>query len=265
MSTSRLLFFLFLTVVSSPALLFPGHHEASESSTPEAPEGAVEVPLYLRTAVKVGRFTPYAELEGRFEDVPIEFRYIHLMLGSYYRLSRHVKAGAFYQYQRGARHDDDWVQVESGWNWADTKDRGESVLILDVTPRFLMPFMPGENWLFMFKTRYLYNTYNSQQTLKLRPGISYFLMPARDPLLNFTFNWEFYLALNYSNSVLYSQWPYLEVLYHLSPVVKLSGSIGYRITNWSTSQDVIDNGEAPYEVQYKAITIGAAVNLNFNL
>jgi hypothetical protein len=261
-----LLLSVFLSVLLlSPALLFAGHHEVSSNSTPEAPDGAVEIPLFLRSSWKIGRFTPYAELEGRFEDVPIEFRYVHLMLGSYYRLSKHVKVGAFYQYQRGARHDDDWVQVDSGWNWADTKDRGESLLILDVTPRFLMPFLPGENWLFMFKTRYLYNAYNSHQTLKLRPGITYFLMPARDPVLNFTINWEFYLALNYSSSTLYSQWPYLEVLYHISPVVKVSGSIGYRVTTWSTSQDVIDNGESPYEVKYRALTIGAAVNLQFDL
>jgi hypothetical protein len=117
----------------------------------------------------------------------------------------------------------------------------------------------------MFKTRYLYNTYNNHQTLKLRPGITYFLMPARDPLFNFTFNWDFYLALNYSSSALYSQWPYLEVMYHISPVVKVSGQMGYRITTWSTSQDVIDNNEPSYEITYRAFTIGAAVNLNFDL
>ena len=232
---------------------------------PLAPENNVDFELDARLFLKYEKWTPMLELEGQWQYDPNQFYYRHLTVGTYYRITKNVKVGGFYRLQMGARHDDDWIDLNPGWDWVDTRDRAEHVFILDVTPRFLMPFIPGENWLFMFKTRYLYNTYNNHQTLKLRPGITYFLMPARDPMLNFTLNWELYLALNYSSSVLYSQWPYLEVLYHLSPVVKLSGNVGYRVITWSTSQDVVDNGESPYEVKYKAITIGAAVNFHFDL
>jgi hypothetical protein len=143
--------------------------------------------------LKWGSFIPHVELKGRWVDDPIEFRYRHLMLGTYYRLSRHVKVGAFYQYKRGARHDDDWRQFGSEWNW------------------------------------------------------------------------ELYLALNYSSAVVYSKWPCLEILDHLSRNVKLSGSIGYRVVNRSTSRDMRDNEASSYEVKYRAVTLDAGINIHFDL
>ncbi len=232
---------------------------------PPVPESNVDYVLDARLFLKHNRWTPMLELEGWWEYDPNQFYYRHMTVGTYYRISKHVKVGGFYRLQMGARHDDDWINLNPGWDWVDTRDRAEHVLILDVTPRFLMPFLPGKDWLFMFKTRYMYNTYNGDQTIKLRPAITYFLMPGRDPLINFSFNWELYLALNYSSSVLYSQWPYLEILYHVSPAIKLSANVGYRVTSWSTSQDVVDSGESPFEVKYKAFTIGAAVNFHFDI
>jgi hypothetical protein len=223
----------------------------------------VDYELDLRVFLRHNRWMPMAEFKGLWEYDPNQFSYRALTLGTYYRVSKNVKVGGFYRLQMGARHDNDWINLNPGWGWQDTSNRPENLLILDVTPRFLMPFMPGRDWVFAFKTRYLFNTYNTQQTLTLRPGITYFLMQNREPLVNFTLNYELYLALNYSDRLLYEQWPYLEVMYHLSPTVKLSGRAGYRVTTWSTSKDVVEVGDTPYEVKYRAFVIGAGMNLYF--
>jgi hypothetical protein len=52
-----------------------------------------------------------------------------------------------------------------------------------------------------------------------------------------------------ASTLLYGQWPYLDVMYHLSPTVELSGRAGYRVTTWSTSKDVVEVGDTPYEVK----------------
>jgi hypothetical protein len=244
-------------------LTLPTPFLASGDHIPPVPDNNVDYELDFRVFYKTGNFTPLLALKGRWEYEDNQFNYRSLTLGTYYRVSKHLKIGGFYRLQKGARHDDDWIFTDPGWAWQDTTDRTEHVLIADITPRFLMPFIPGRNWVFMFKTRYLYNTFNAHPTLKLRPGITYFLMPNRQPLFNFTFNYELYLALNYSSSLLYEQWPYLEVMYHLSPTVKLGVRAAYRITNWSTSQDVLDIGDTPFDVKYKAFVLGAFVNLQF--
>jgi hypothetical protein len=215
--------------------------------------------------MNAGNLDPLVEIEGRWEDEPTVFRYHAVTIGAYYRLIRNLKVGAFYRLQRGMRHDDDWVFLDPGYNWAETKDRSENVLILDASPRFLLDFLPGRNWVFMLKARYLYNTFNDQQTVTLRPGITYFLMKDRRPLINFSFSYELYLPLNYGSSTVYAQWPYLEVVYHASDVLKPFVSLSYRTVEWSTSEDVREQGEPAYDLDYRAFVIGGGLNLDFDL
>jgi hypothetical protein len=243
-------------VLFSPLLARGDHEPPVSGSNPD-------YELDLRVFLRHENWMPMAELKGRWEYGENQFYYRSLTLGTYYRVSNHVKVGGFYRRQAGARHDDDWVDLKPGWEWQDTRNRLENVLMLDVTPRFLLPFMPGRNWVFAFKTRYLFNTFNTHQTITLRPGLTYFLMPGREPLLNFTLNYELYLALNYSSTLLYEHWPYLDIMYHLSPTVKLSARVGYRVTTWSTSEDVAEVSDTPYEEKYRALVVGGAVNLYF--
>jgi len=241
-----------------PSLLLGDH-------VPETPGGVVELENHLRLFLKHGNFTPVAELVGRWEGQRFEFRYRALTLGSYYRVARQLKLGAFYRVQQGARHDDDWIDLDPGWVWRDTRGRTEQLLILDVSPRFLLGFLPGRNWVFMLKNRYLFNTFNSQHTLTVRPGVTYFLLRGRDPFLNFSFNYDLYIPLNYGSSFLYAHWPYLNVLYHLSSVVKLDFSAAYKTVTWSSSEDVIASGESDYSVKSRTLLFGLGVILEFEL
>jgi hypothetical protein len=213
---------------------------------PTDPDGIVDIEPRVAVQLDAGRFDPLVELTGRLEEKAYQFRYRALTLGGSYRLHRNLKVGAYYRLQAGVRHDDDWIDLNPGWEWLDTRDRLEHVLILDASPRILLDFLPGKNWIGMLKTRYLFNTYNDEQSLLLRPGISWFLIRDRQPVWNFSLNYGLYLPLNFGESLLYEHTPYLAAIYHLSPILKLELSGGYRTVIWSSSRDVIDSPEAGY-------------------
>lgn len=233
--------------------------------TPTVSSGVVELEGNVRLFVKYNNFTPLLGFEGRWEDENLEFRYHSLTVGSYYRAHKNIKVGAFYRLQRGARYDDDWIDLNPGWEWQDTNNRNEHVLILDFSPRFQLDFLPGKNWVFMLKNRYLFNTFNNQHTIKVRPGLTYFLIIDRSPLLNFSANYDFYIPLNYGETFLYGQWPYFDVLYHATEQIKINLSAAYKNIAWSTSQDVKAAGESSYTVRYKAIVFRAGLIFYLNI
>jgi hypothetical protein len=218
--------------------------------------GSLELESRTSVLLDLGRFDPLVELEGRFQDSGLEFRYRALTAGSYVRLHKNLKAGAFYRVQQGVRHDDDWIEPQVGvWEWVDSRFRTEQVLILDVSPRFLFDFLPGGNWVFTVKNRYRYNTFNDQHSLLLRPGLTYFLMRNREPLFNFSLNYGLYIPLNFGDAFLYEQTPYLAVLYHLNRNVKLELTGAYRTVIWSSSEDSLANGDT-YTVSNRSFVLG---------
>ena len=114
---------------------------ATANHIPTAPAVVAEFAGRSTLLIDLGRFDPLVEVEGRLEDTNHEFRYRGLTAGTYLRLHKNLKAGAFYRIQQGARQYDDWIEpVVDVWEWVDSRDRTEQVLILDVSPRFLFTF-----------------------------------------------------------------------------------------------------------------------------
>ena len=177
---------------------------------PESSDGFIEFESRTSLLLDLGRIDPLVEIEGRFEDENLEFRYRSLTAGAYLRLLRNLKAGAFYRVQQGVRHDDDWIEPAMDvWEWVDSRNRTEQMLILDVSPRFLLDFLPGAGWVFTVKNRYRYNAFNGQHSLLVRPGLTYFLVRSREPLVNFSLNYGMYIPLNFGETFLYEHGPYL--------------------------------------------------------
>jgi len=234
--------------------VLPGPRAEAEH-IPVAPAGVVEYQGRTALLVDTRLFDPLIELTGSFEGPEHTFGYRALTVGSYFRPHKNLKVGLFYRLQAGARHDDDWIDLDPGWEWQDTRDRLEHVLIADASPRVQLGFLPGRNWVATLKGRYLLNTFNLQQAILLRPGLTYFLLVDREPLLNFSFNYGLYFPLNFGSTVIYEQAPYLSVLYHLSPNLKLEATGSYKSVVWSSSQDSIEAGDS-YQVTYKAFTVG---------
>jgi len=226
---------------------------------PEPSGGFIEFESRTSLLLDLGRLDPLIELEGRFEDENLQFRYRSLTAGAYIRLLKNLKAGAFYRVQQGARHDDDWIEpLMDEWEWVDSRNRTEQVLILDVSPRFLLDFIPGRNWVFTAKNRYRYNTFNGQHSLLVRPGLTYYLLRSREPLANFSLNYGMYIPLNFGETFLYEHGPYLSVLYHLNRNVKLELTSAYRTVIWSTSDDSWANWDT-YTVPNRSFVVGFGV------
>jgi hypothetical protein len=181
-----------------------------------------------------------------------------LQTGLYYRVNRNLKAGLFYSLQRGERHDDDWIRPEGDWLWKDSSDRLESILTADLSPRFLLPRLPGRNWIITSRFRYSYNLDNNHQSLQFRPDLGYFLMKRRQPLWNFNAAYALYFPLNFSEVPLYEHGPYLAALYHYSPEVKLELSAEYRMRYWTASSEFADAGGS-YTIRDDSLRLGAAL------
>ena len=235
----------FLCILALPG--FTGHHDVGElSEDPEATEEhSQEEPsrpaneFEGRTALlfDFGIVDPLVEVKGVFEGTAFAFQYRSLTLGSYFRVLKNLKLGAFYRLQAGVRHDADLIDTGSGLAWDDTRQRYEHLLLFDATPRFQLAFLPGKSWILNLKNRYIFNTYNNQHALLVRPGITYVLMPNRQPLFNFSFQYGLYIPLNFGNTFIYEHTPYIDILFHLQRAVKLELKLAYRTVLWDFEHD----------------------------
>ena len=220
---------------------------AGAAHLPMIPETGFEVHAHGRIFYSPDDLDLMLEYVGRFEDTDREFRYQSVTMGGYYRLLRNLKLGAFYRLQLGARHDDDWVAEGSDWIWVDPAARAEHLAILDATPRFLLDFIPGESWVFSLKNRYEYNFSNGQQSLLVRPGLTWFAVRDREPVLNISAQYGTYFSLNFGAVPWYRHGPYLNLLYHLSPSLQLDASVGRQWIYWSESAEFLaDHSDERY-------------------
>ena len=226
---------------------------------PPAPDGVFELGFRGAVQLDLGRIDPLIEVQGRFEDTDLEFRYHALTAGAYLRVHDNLKVGAFYRVQRGARHDDDWIAIGGGgWEWIDSRQRLEHLALVDVTPRLLLDFIPGRNWVGALKAHYHYNTFNNHHTLLVRPCLTYFWLRNREPVLNVSANYGLYLPLNFGETPLYEHTPYLTLLYHLHRQAKLELTAAYKAVTWSSSADALANGDT-YQIPFRAWVFGAGI------
>jgi hypothetical protein len=236
-------------------------------ATPDAPAGVSDIQGRTQLIASFGDFDVLAELLGHSEHVTPQAGYAgSVTLGGYYRVLKNLKIGAFYRLQDGVHHDNDWGTPTGDWSWQDVSGRLENVLMLDVSPRFLLDFLPGRNWVFMLKGRYEYNLYNDQQSILARPELTYFWIQDRVPILNVSFSYAMYFPLNFGSTLLYQTYPYLTVLWHATPDIALELGGAYKTTVWSTSSSVANWGGLPdYQVYFNSftLTLGVVITLAF--
>ena len=199
-------------------------------------ESSFDVEGRVALMANAGRFNPYMEMKGKFHGQEMGFRYSSISAGSYFKIAPWLKLGAFYRLQSGARHLDDWRFTagppDKHW-WIDTKSRFEHMVYFDATPRFRLQWMPGKNWVAPIKIRYFYNFTEDLHSLLIRPGLTYVIMPDREPVLNLSLNYNLYFALNSGEIPLYSHGPYLSVLGHVNDWLKLEGRASYKYSIYS--------------------------------
>jgi len=187
-----------------------------------------------------------------------------VLLGSYYRLADNLKVGAFYLAQEGDRHDEDWIKGADGtWQWANTNSRLENLFVLDASPRLMLGFLPGERWVGELKTRYFYNFFDSEQSLVLRPGLTYFWLKGGAPFLDFFLQYEMWFPLNFGHKTIYEDWAYLGALYHLADYAQLGGYVAYKQQFWSSTDAYSGLTGNSYVVEGDSTVIGLLAVFQF--
>jgi hypothetical protein len=216
-----------------------------------------------------GSFDVLAEVLGQYRVDENALGLHAVTLGGYYRALANLKIGAFYRLQAGARHDASVVEDAArpaGWGWADTSSLPESILMLDASPRFLLPFLPGGNWVLMLKGRFIYSTYENEMSILARPELTWFWMLDRLPLLNVSVSYEMYFPLNFGSTLIYQSYPWLSLLWHVTPDwgIELAGA--YKRTIWSTSPNLpAADGWTAYTsaVNSWVVSLGVVITLGF--
>jgi hypothetical protein len=234
---------------AAAAFLLAAAAFAPADHIPIPPDGALTFQARTALIATIEDVDLVAELTGGQESVDQSFR-LHesLTLGGYYRVLKNLKLGAFYRLQAGVHHDDDWVVNNApppGWVWNDTTARFESLLMLDASPRFLLDFLPGRDWVFMLKGRLIYNaSFENQVSLLARPELTWFWIQDRVPILNVSLSYELYFPLNFGTTFLYQSYPYLTLLWHATPELGIELGGAWKSTTWSASKAVANSGES---------------------
>lgn len=221
----------------------------AQTHVPPFSQGDVDLQSRAQLVANIGSWDVLAELLGRLDglDTPLH-SFESVTVGGYYRVILNLKVGALYRVQAGARHDNDVIanQTTQQGEWNDTSQRLESILMLDVSPRFQLGFLPGANWVLMLKGRYLDDVWNGQMSVMARPELTWFWIRDRDPFLNISLSYEMYFPVNFGTTFIYQSYPWLTVLWHAGPEIGVEISGAYMTTVWSTSTSWAAAGWATY-------------------
>lgn len=245
--------FLFILV---PLWAYAHDHAPSE------PHHGTDTELNLRVFKKWAQVNWLLDIKYANRDH--EDNHKAFTLGGKYRLLTNLKVGAYVSRQFGNRHDNDWVLSSGEWFWQKTDSRGETIAIVDIVPRALLDFLPGERWVGEFRVRYLNNFFNDQNTIKLRPRLTYFWFRNGKPFMNLFAQYEVYLPMDYGEKTIYEKWAYLGGIYHLNKWFKPGFYIAHKSMSWTSSDKALEKRPAqPYDVTHEAYVYG--LNLIFRL
>jgi hypothetical protein len=217
--------------------------------------------INLRGFYRHGNFNTMGEISLRQNELRSdETQYL---IGTRYRLYNNLKIGAFYQMTQGLRHEEDWISSEGRWQWIDSQDRREDHLILELSPRTILDFLPGERWVGELRIRGETNFFNEHNTIKLRPGLNYFWLDHGKPFINIYLQHELYFPLNYSKETIYQQWTYLGILYHLSRHFKLSPYINMGVIKWTNTDNFQGRTGSTYLSEESFTNLGLTLMFNY--
>ncbi len=208
-------------------------------------------------------WTTLAEITAvnQFQDQ----RYRSVLLGEYFRFHENIRAGLFYKRQTGFRHDADWVNESVGqWRWNDTNDRSEDLAIIDVSPRVLLSFLPGDGWSFDLKTRFEHNFFNQNENLRLVPTLTYYWIHEDSPFLNFYIQNEKVFPLNYDSVKPNEEWIYLGMLYSYNSNWQIGVTASEKTLSWKNTEEFFQKTGATYTSKNSGKSVGLLVVYKFD-
>lgn len=210
--------------------------------------------MLFRGSLSYGRFTLMGDVHAvrlfgeRFQT--------GFNFGGYFKAWRWLKVGYFYERQNQMRYDSDWVKGDDGlWSWTDASSRYDGLSTIDVTPQTELPWLPGTAWTGELKMRWTTNLQNQQQTIRLRPGLSYFWHKSNRPFLRAIAQYEMYFPRNYGVASLYEQWFYQGLFFLLSPQFELGATVAEKSVIWGSTPAFEAATGSSYKVKSNSIEV----------
>ncbi|MDC7231943.1 MAG: hypothetical protein PQJ58_01830 [Spirochaetales bacterium] len=240
-------------------LIFPASRTAADHHNEEdrpSDHSELSPAFHLGLIGEYNDWDLHLNFSGEYREESPDFYEFQSVL--YYRVIPNIKAGVFYSLHKGERHDDDWIWDGEDWVWYDSTKRYEHLVGADLSPRFLLPFLPGRNWLVYGRTRYSYNFYNGDQKLLFRPELSYFHLKNRSPRWNINGAYALYFPLNFGETLIYEHGPYGNINFFLRQNLLLGLTGEYRIRYWSSSSEFRETG-SEYSATEKRFSLGASL------
>lgn len=203
--------------------------------------------LNLRSIGKSEKYSSIIDLRYR-DKSEIENELLHLRIGKLKRLHKNFKLGGFVELASGLRHENDWQLDDGQWKWIDSSKRVEAIATMDATYRYRLPSV-FNRIVFELKNRFSYNSYNSQQSLRVRPGLNYFWIKDGHAFINILLQHEIYHPLNYGKTSPYERWNYLSILYHVDQNHRVGPFYSESWKIWHESEETVEK-DASWEYEF---------------
>lgn len=232
-------YLLFVLLLIWGNIAFSDHHKLTKSVNQQNYQGNLR--LFFRHADFRYLVEYTNEQQSKQDD------YQHLQILMKYRLTSSSRFGVGAMHSFGLRHNEDWLGDNK--EWQSTESRGETMAILHSSYRTLLPSeMDG---VFEVRLNYMYNTFNQNQFILLRPGISWIL---NNKNILFT-QLEGYFPLNYANNSLYEWWSYVSNLHTFHKKFKAGPFISYGERTWLLDDDSYS--------KHQIVRVGGTFNFYF--
>lgn len=184
--------------------------------------------------------------------------YHQFLAGSYYRLTKRLRFGLFFQVEQGLRWDEDWKKSTS-WNWGRIQNRWDYSSVFDISYQDKI----NSKFLWEWKNRFFYYHGREAYLLKFRPGLRYFIFKNKKPFAQIYSQIETYSPINYGNNLLYEYWVYFGSLFEVSDKFSLGPIISYR-QRWFHSYENFENdNEKSYKEKFNSVYYGLSAIIHF--
>lgn len=156
-----------------------------------------------------------------------------------YRLFNWLKVRANYVWQKGARHNIDWVSNSGDWIWANTSDRVEKLSQIEIIPRWMF-----KNAIMEWRQTFSYNDFIEGTKWITRFGANFYDLNFFDSKLNLMTQAEYHLPFNEKEAI--ETWVYILPLFKAGKHFRVGPQLGWANFKWSSTDDFKDSQGESY-------------------
>jgi hypothetical protein len=190
-----------------------------------------------------------------------EHKSSNLEFGAYYKFSKSQQLGVFFGESNGKRHSNDWTSTNGIWHWRDTSERVERIMNLVYVGKYRFSVL--DPTLYILKSSYIINDFNSNNTIIIEPGFHYFSLENQVPVWSLKASFPLYFAINFDKKEMYKKGLYLNLLKHFDKNFAIGINFKYLNEEWDIGEEYKKaNPNKEYSSQDISQTIGISLICN---